>query len=49
MAKAKKLKGIQLPPVVAKAAGYPPAETESDQDMEEALQKLFERRTPVPS
>ena len=49
MAKAKKLKDIQLPPVVAKAAGYPSAETESDRDMEEALQKLFEGTAPVPN
>ena len=44
LTKAKKLKGIQLPPVVAKEA-----ETESDQDMEEALQKLLEGRAPVPN
>ena len=54
-AKAQKLKGIQLPPIVAKLAGCPLPQNENNQEMEEAhqesieaLQKLFEGRASVP-
>ena len=55
-AKAQKLKGIQLPPIVAKPAGCPSAQNENNREMEEAhqesikaLQKLFEGRASVPN